>query len=50
MSDIKLDIKVKNNKTILNYSGSATTLNGESIDYKKEIVCNYVLNDDYLSK
>ncbi|WP_455684297.1 hypothetical protein [Thomasclavelia sp.] len=49
-SDIKLDIKVKNNQTILNYSGSATNLNGENVDYRKEVICDYVLNDDYCSK
>lgn len=49
-SDIKLDIKVKNKQTILNYSGIATNLNDEVVEYNKEIICDYVLNNSYLSK
>lgn len=49
-SDIKLDIEVKNKQTILKYAGKATTLNGEIVDYEKEVVCDYVLNDDYQAK
>lgn len=43
-SDIKLDMKVKDNKTILNYYGTATDLKDETVDYENEIVLDFVLN------
>lgn len=49
-SDIKLDIKIKNKQTILNYSGIATNLNDEVVEYNKVIICDYVLNNSYVSK
>lgn len=36
-SDIKLDMEVKDNQTILRYYGTATTMNGESNDFEREI-------------
>lgn len=46
-SDIKLTIKVLDGQTILKYEGTATNLSGEMIDYKKEVICDYVLSDEY---
>ncbi|MEG1474895.1 MAG: hypothetical protein RSC10_03990 [Longicatena sp.] len=48
-SDIKLNIEVKNNKTVLKYSGTATTLNDEVIDFDREIVCELVLDADIIN-
>lgn len=43
-ADIKLDIEVKKNQTILKYYGTVTTSDGETIDYNNEIACDFVLD------
>ena len=40
-SDIKLDMEVKDNQTILKYYGTATTSNGQSVDFEKEFNCDF---------
>lgn len=44
--DINLDIEVKDNQTILTYSGTATTLDDEHIEFNKEIICEFALKAD----
>ncbi|MGX8834748.1 hypothetical protein ACWG0P_11100 [Amedibacillus sp. YH-ame6] len=45
-SDIKLDMEVKNDTTILAYHGTVTTLNGENIDFEKEVKLDFTLDAD----
>lgn len=45
--DIKLDIKIKDNQTILKYYGTAVDLNGKKVDYENEIVLDFVLDAEY---
>lgn len=49
-SDIKLDMIVEDDQTVLNYHGKATTLNDEAVDFKQEIICDYVLDTDITHK
>lgn len=43
-SDIKSDIKMKGNQTLLKYSGTANDLKNEYVDFKREIVLDFVLD------
>lgn len=45
--DIKLDIKRKDNQTILKYHGTAIDLNGKKVEYDNEIVLDFILDADY---
>lgn len=45
-SDIQLELVVKDNQTILNYSGSATTQQGDTVRVKEKKVCDFELDAD----
>lgn len=45
-ADIKLDIEVKDNKTILIYFGTAITEDGKIHNIEKEFDCGFVLDAD----
>lgn len=45
-SDIKLNMKVKDDTTTLAYHGTVTTLDGESIDFEKEVKLDFTLDAD----
>ena len=49
-SDIKLDMIVEDGQMILNYHGKATTLQDEAVDFKQEIICDYVQDADITHK
>ncbi|MGB4984660.1 MAG: hypothetical protein WBO70_02665 [Erysipelotrichaceae bacterium] len=45
-ADIKLDIEIKSNETILKYHGIAKKMGGIEEEYKKEVIYDFVLNGD----
>lgn len=49
-SDIKLNMEVKDGETVLNYSGTATTLKDEHVNFEKQVVLEFVLNADVTHK
>ncbi len=49
-SDIKLDMIVENNQTILKYYGTVTNQNNETEDFKRDIVLEFGLNADITDK
>lgn len=49
-SDIKLDVTVNNDQTILNYSGTVISFNEKESDFDKEVVCDYVLDANIYHK
>lgn len=49
-SDIKLNVTVHNNQTILNYSGTVISFDEKESDFDKEVVCDYVLDANIYHK
>lgn len=45
-ADIKLEMEEKDGKTFLRYAGPATTLDGEMIEFEKEIILDFALDAD----
>ncbi|MGX8850660.1 hypothetical protein [Amedibacillus sp. YH-ame10] len=43
-SNIKLDISEKNDKTVLNYTGTATTKDDQVVKFDKKITLEFLLN------
>lgn len=44
LSDIKLDMEVKDYQTIMDYHGNVTTFDDEVIDYNQEIVLDFAVD------
>lgn len=49
-SDIKLDMKIKEDQTILKYTGTATTLKDEVVDFEKEVILEFSLDANITKK
>lgn len=47
-SDLKLDVQVKDNQTILKYYGTATKLDGKAEDFEKTIKCDFALDAEII--
>lgn len=42
--DIKLDMEITDDTTSMNYYGTATTLDGEAVDFEKEFMFDFTLD------
>ena len=48
-SDVKLAIEVTDKQTILKYTGTVTTFEGETIAFDRDIACDFVLDANIIN-